>query len=243
MTMQGNMAAVRDAVTKAQMRDAASNAQPGDFVGYGDLDPLAAQLEAGVTPAWYLVETMPGEHGSTAAHLIGRRFGVFIPEMKFEPELDCIEGKFTVIRGAALPRKCLMFPGHIFVFVWMSERNWKRLKNVPGIKRIVCYGTDGEHDGTPVTFKDAAIDELRALEAILCPVDVPPEWRTKRRRSGWRRGRRMAAVEDIIGRTYEAPRASIHIGNGQWIDGIEALRVLDECGAEHGLAARLGLAL
>lgn len=225
----GNMATVREALRTAQ---------PGDIIGYGDVDPLSMQIEAALTPAWYLVETLAGEHGVALAHMIGRRFPTFVPEMRYEPALGCIDGKFVVVRGEKLPRKCQMIPGFAFVFAWMSDRNWHRLKNVPGVKRIVCYADSGH----AVAFRDEAIDDLRRLEVILCPIDIPAEWRTKRSRFGWRRSRRMAAAA-ASERTYSAPRSWINIGNGQWIEGVEALRILDKCGAEQDLAARLGLTL
>lgn len=223
----GNLATVQEALR--------GDLAVGEIIGYGDAHALYAEMSAD-TPAWYALEVVRGQEQSAAGYLVGRRFGVFLPQIRYEPVID----RAVVRRGDKLAKRRMMFPGYVFIFAWLTDRNLTRL-SVPGARRIMCYTT--ECTAVPVVFADRAINEMRQLEAILDPIEIPPDWKKARKRHGWRRARRESWEEvEAAVKVYEAPLCWLHLGDSQWIEGVEALRVLDACGANQSLARALGLA-
>ena len=69
---------------------------------------ICAEIETDVTATWHIIETMPAHEQSAAAHLVGRRFGVYLPETE----------QWEVHRGHKVKMLRPLFPGYLFVFVW-----------------------------------------------------------------------------------------------------------------------------
>lgn len=225
---RGNLADVR----------AALSAQVGQIVDYSGAHPLNAEM-APVKPAWYLVEAVPGQEGIAAAHLIARHFGIFVPDMKYLPRLvwDAASKTRKIERGEKLGRTRRMLAGYIFVFAWLDAagKNWARIHAIPGVRRVVCLS-----DGKVVEITDDAIDTLRRLETLLCPIEIPADCR-KTRRSGYRHQRRHEREIAEYEKSFTAVKGWLHIGDGQWIDTITALRVLDGRDENQAVAKALGL--
>jgi transcription antitermination factor NusG len=214
MTVQGNMAAVRDAL---------KNARPGDVVGVGEVNPLAAEIDRNVDVAWYAVEVMPGQERSTAAHLVGRRFGIYLPEMRHEPRLKFSAklDRKIVERGKQLLSPQLMLPGYVLVFTWLTGRNLGRITATPGVFDFVRWRTSLE----PAVLCDALIDGLRAVENILCPMAAIAAPRKDRKR--WRRERLTGnhdSGEDII--SVRCLSALRDLGEQDDVDGMLANQIL-----------------
>jgi transcription antitermination factor NusG len=213
--------------------------QPGDIVEPNQGPGINAEMVADMQAAWYLIETVPGHERVAAAHLVGRRFMIFVPDMRYEPlrRRDPKDGKWKFERGEKLDRLQRMFVGYIFVFCWLDDANYHRIQAIPGVRRLVCWP-----EGNIATFTDRQIDELRSLEIILNPLELPPDWRKTRKRHGWQKTRHAENwhVEDE--KVLSAVGGFVHIGDGQWIDTIEALRVLDGRDANQAIAKALGLA-
>jgi transcription termination factor NusG len=70
-------------------------------------------------PRWLVVRTVGGQERIAAAHLVGRRFGIYLPEMDEQKT------------------KVPMFPGHLFVFVWDIAFHWQRITACPGVIDIL----------------------------------------------------------------------------------------------------------
>jgi transcription antitermination factor NusG len=108
-------------------------------------DPRDAQITAGVEPKWYVFEIASRD---VEAHLIKRRFGVYVPE--------CQE---TIIRrGRRIDRRIQLFPGYVFVFIWPSGENWNKIVNIRGVVASIGSLTDTE------------IDTIRYLENCERPI-------------------------------------------------------------------------
>lgn len=230
MVERGNLAKVREATDALQI---------GDIVEHDDKGGINAEMALDISPAWYLVEAVPGQEGIAAAHLAGRRFGIFVPDMAYEPLRSLSDGRIVVVRGEKLPRRQRMLVGYIFVFAWLTGRNFKRITDVPGVRRIVHWP-----EGRIAKMTDAQIDGLRALETLLCPVELPEEWTKEptRKRYGWRKARRDATLAALAAeRTISTIKGWINIGD-EWISTVEALRVLDGRDENQAVARALGLA-
>src|SRR5690348_11148010 len=70
---------------------------------------FAAEIVAGCAPSWHLIRTVPVRESLAASHLIGRRFGTYLPTFGRDDVLP-VSGKVK----AGKP----LFPGYLFVFVW-----------------------------------------------------------------------------------------------------------------------------
>src|SRR5437588_12517795 len=57
-------------------------------------------------PAWHIVRTELGRETIAAAHLAGRRFGIYLPMIDSVP----------------------LFPGYLFVFAWGITDQWRRIR-------------------------------------------------------------------------------------------------------------------
>jgi transcription antitermination factor NusG len=112
-------------------------------------DPRDAELVPGLTPRWHVIETYAHCEREVAKELIARRFGIFVPE-----------GTETIVRrGRRIDRIYLMFPGYIFVFLWLSDLNFHRVTCTPGVLQLLS-----SVEGTPLILSDEQIDEIRAVE-------------------------------------------------------------------------------
>jgi transcription antitermination factor NusG len=140
-------------------------------------DPRAAQLAAGVTPKWYVVEIIARD---VEAELVKRQFGIYVPE----------EDETVIVRGRRVDRRVRMFPGYVFVFLWDTDANWSLIVNTRGVIGILGALTDEQ------------IDKIRYCENCARPVllqtfdieqDVVPK-RKKRRKIK----RRVVTISDEV---------------------------------------------
>jgi transcription antitermination factor NusG len=142
--------------------------------------PYCAEIVPGIRPSWYALQTAPGHENVAAAHLAGRRFGVFVP---------------TFLEPVSTKRRVL-FPRHIFVFVWDVLKHWRRIHACPGVVGVLTI------DERPIVVSDAAIERMHMIELKgLSMFDKP-----KRRR----------------GRRYE-PESVVTISCYSALEGIEGL--------------------
>lgn len=135
------------------------------------------EMKAGLAPAWYVVETYAQCERKVADELITRRFGIFVPEIE----------ETIVRRGRKVDRKALMFTRYIFVFTWLTDRNYSLITSIEGVFRFVSV-----NDGIPVIVKHADIDVLRMVEngqrpfTVIFDEDGPPEYLSKKARRRWK---------------------------------------------------------
>jgi len=114
--------------------------------------PYLAEI-AGERAAWHIVETAPGAERKAVRSLADRGFGVFLPEFAGDAMRLRYYGKTIAIGGTRL-----IFPGHVFLFVWGVEANWRRVLECPGVRGIV------QRADRPIVVPDAVIDHLQALQ-------------------------------------------------------------------------------
>lgn len=138
-----------------------------------------AEILAGMTPEWLVVSVVTGRERSTAAHMVGRRFAIYLPEMEVK------EGK--------IERIVPMFPGHLFSLVWGADQHWERVKAIPDVLGIIGFLPDSE-----ICRLQAWENEHRPLKGI----------RQKVRRKGYRREKQdeiIEVTEEIVAvRTWSA---------------------------------------
>lgn len=211
----GNLADVRTAL------------QVGQVVSFVDhCHPNHAEIVPGVTPRWHVIETVPNHERIVAAHLVARRFGMFVPE---------IEGDI-VRRGRKLHFTRLMFTGYVFVFVWDIGSHWDRITGIPGVSSIMC-GRDNLGCVTPVVLSDAVIDKIRAVENTKRPLltisggEITGQKKKKGRYR--RKPRERADIEAEQGGEIVACRA--------WDAFQDAIATLDSEGRNQTLMTALGL--
>jgi transcription antitermination factor NusG len=118
--------------------------------------PLDAELVPDVTAAWYALVTEPGHEKLAVSHLIGRRFGIYLPEEEIT----------EIRRGRKVTRRRLLLPGYVFVFVWGIERHTRRLRSIPGVIDIM------HSNERPQVIPDYAIDRLREIENENNPISI-----------------------------------------------------------------------
>ncbi len=137
----------------------------------------SAEIAAGVTPAWYVIETYPQCERGVADELVLRRFGIFMPEIE----------ETVVRRGRKFDRKALMFTRYIFVFTWLTDENYSLIKNTKDVFRFAS--TAGNK---PMLVTDVEIDLLRRVENGKRPFTVvfddndPPAFLSKKARARWK---------------------------------------------------------
>lgn len=146
---------------------------------------FAAEIVPGVTPQWHAVITAPGAERQLAAHLVGRGFGVFLPER----DVECM------VRGRKVTMRGLFLPGYVFVFVWDLVLHLRRIAACPGALDFLC-----EVGGGVAVIPDAMIDCLRALENAERPMELPLDRVAKRKRQRRCRRRDVASsAAEIVG--------------------------------------------
>ncbi|MGJ5000558.1 transcription termination/antitermination NusG family protein [Bradyrhizobium sp. HKCCYLRH2060] len=178
VTSKGNLSEVRVKV-----------GQVVDFVDPHPVDPRMAEIPAGVSASWHVLETHPNQEQIAAGHLIGRRFGIYVPETEHD----------IIRRGRKLHVTRPMFPGYVFVFVWDIGRHWNRIRSIPGVAHIMTMTTE---DGftRPLVMPDGLIDYIRTVEnserPLIAMADIVGG---KRRRNEKRKGRKhQAETPDIM---------------------------------------------
>jgi len=142
--------------------------------------PYEAEIIPAVDPQWHLVQTYAGQEEKAVAFLADRSIGVFMP--KFSDDASLKVSGIELCTG----RK-LIFPGHLFVFVWDIEAHWRRIMACPGVWRVLMDRP--EH---PVVVPDTAISFIQALQFGLSPR---PKGKRKSRRA---RFEAMAGGEDSV---------------------------------------------
>ncbi|WP_407146264.1 transcription termination/antitermination protein NusG [Bradyrhizobium sp. ORS 86] len=219
-TTKGNLGEVRAALAAVQVGDVVDIVDPGD--------PLAAQIVPGVSPAWHVLEVQPNHERSVAAHLIARRFGVFVPET----EEDIIR------RGRKLHVTRLMFRGYVFVFVWDILAHKTRLEVIPGVTRIMRHPPTPEGEpGEAVVLTDALIDRIRAVENSKRPMTIVIDnslYVSKKKRRRWRKERRERYEKEL-------KSAAEIVACRPWSAFEDALSMLDDAGRNQTLLSALGL--
>jgi len=170
MTHPGNMADVYAASTADSMRRR-------ELIG-----PLDADLAA-PAGAWHVAVTEPARERTAAAHLVGHRFGIYLPEAV----------ETTISRGRKITAARPLLPGYLFVFTWGIAQHWRRIWATPGIVGILV------NDGRPVVVPDAAIDEVRAEENRQRPLVIDDwGWRRRGRRRQCRKENHQLDAHEIV---------------------------------------------
>ena len=204
----GNLAQVREQVAV------------GEIVDYAGASELNAESVPGQVPRWHIVETHASHERIVAAHLVGRRFGAYLPEMQYLPEVN---KRGELRRGQKLPRTRLLVVGYVFVFVWDIEKHWERIMGIPGVAQIMR-----NVERRPIVLPDAAIDRIRAAENLLSPGQLVDVMKKAKRR--WRKSR-MPDNDDggevVISRCW---------------DPLMDVEVVDSQGKNQTLGTLLGLA-
>lgn len=143
--------------------------------------PFAAEIAPERAPAWYLLTTQPASESLAASHLVGRRFGTYLP---------------TFWADVTLPNSGLcragrpMFPGYLFAFVWDIFRHWRRIHGCPGVRGVLTV------DDQPVIVPDSVIGDLQVIEAINGDL-TKMECRAAKRGFRRRRRQQLAARMEI----------------------------------------------
>src|ERR1700761_942498 len=85
--------------------------QVGDFAGYRS-NQINSEISPGIEAHWYAVRAIPGQIGVARGHLIGRRFGIWVPEIAYSPfkGWDYKTESEIVYRGDKLPKRQPMLP-------------------------------------------------------------------------------------------------------------------------------------
>ena len=192
----------------------------GDHVGYGDVNPLAAELVLGIVPSWYVLSVQPAQERLAAAHLVGRRFGIFVPEFE----------QWRLFREKRQKKVLPMFPGYVFVFTWLSAANHHRVVSCPGVVDFLRRVT-----GAPAIVDDALIDAVRIQENKQRPMVLDCETvGFVRGRRGYRRFRKIVHEQQTIEDTQV-------IGVHTWSALRDGLQELDGNGRNRLLHEALGV--
>lgn len=226
---KGNLADVRAALGR--------DLEVGDIVDYGPFNSAFAELVPDTSPHWHIIETHPSGERTAAAHLVARRFGVFIPEIE----------ETVIKRGRKIDRARLMFNGYIFVFVWDVMSHLSRIEAIPGVARVMhslievrpAIVKDGIEifpavvEERPVIISDLIIDEIRAVEnkqrplkAIMTDGGAQPK-----KKGRWRKW--LKQLED--------PRDNDIVGVRSWSAFQDGLQTLDSEGRNQTLLKALSL--
>jgi len=162
-----------------------------------------AEVIRGLRPEWYVLQIVPTQERVAAAHLVGRRFGIFLPELE----------EHRLVRGRRRRVLLPMFPGYVFVFAWLGPRNYHRIKSCPGVWDFLCV------EQRPAVISDAALNAIRAVENKQRPLVVSQEaiGTFKKARRGWRRRTRITEQhiydsEIIAVHTWSALRDGLRQG-------------------------------
>lgn len=130
--------------------------------------PLDAEIIAGLTPRWHILQTAPCHEASAAEYLSERKFGVYLPYYGVRTHT-----RFGKQHYAVHP----MFPGYLFVFVWDVNKHARRILECPGVSAIVYFA------GEPFIVPDVEINRIQTGEFLLeYADDIKKRRRRKRNR-------------------------------------------------------------
>jgi transcription antitermination factor NusG len=142
---------------------------------YEPRNPRHAEIVAGGSPSWHVVEVFASAQADVAAELAEHRFGVYVPEVD----------ETVIKRGRKIVRRVPMFSGYIFVFAWYSDQHWHWLSNLPGVIAIVGELTDEEID--LVRWVE---NQNRPIIIDIEPIKVESVQRSKsKKKRRWKKGR------------------------------------------------------
>ncbi|MBR1150105.1 transcription termination/antitermination protein NusG [Bradyrhizobium sp. JYMT SZCCT0428] len=128
-------------------------------------DHRNAEMQGNLAATWHVIETYANADRSVAEDLSSRRFGIYLPE----------EARTEIKRGRKVDIIRPMFPGYLFVFVWLTDQNYTRIRSTPGVLQFLAC------EGRPLVISDALVDVVRAVENGQRPV-----WRPRKAR-GYRK--------------------------------------------------------
>jgi transcription antitermination factor NusG len=132
---------------------------------------------------WHVAVTAPARERTAAAHLVGHRFGIYLPEAV----------ETAIKRGRQVTATRPLLPGYLFVFVWDIAQHWRRIAATPGILDILS------NDGHPLVVPDAAIDTIRAEENRRRPLLIDDwSWRKRGRRRQCRKESHPIDAHEIV---------------------------------------------
>lgn len=144
---------------------------------------------AEITPEparWHVIVTEPNREATAAGHLIGRGFGIYLPEYD----------EVVISRGRKRVLHQKMFPGYLFVFVWSIERQWRRMAACTGVSRLLRNGDQ------PAVVTDEQINEIQTKEFNRLVNDTPlvavSGPKRKKRLKRWERELEKHACEQMI---------------------------------------------
>lgn len=226
---KGNLGEVRSAL--------AGRAQHGQIVDYAGHNDMRAEVLPGAEAKWYVIETHPGEDRIAAAHLIARRFGVYMPEREVT---DVRRGRKVDVRRA-------LFPGYLFVFVWDVEAHFSRIIACPGVRGMVMMNATSADDDCsyrfrggyhPVTVADEVIDRIRFVENCWRPMPLADGTAAAHATRKKRRRRKHYVAPDVRNNTAEQPTI---VGSRPWSVFADGLTALDGDGRNQALRDLLGL--
>jgi transcription antitermination factor NusG len=138
--------------------------------------PFHAEVVPGISPQWHLVETLAGQEFKAVKFLVDRQFGVFLPT--FDGYVNRKLHGVDMCGG----RK-LIFPGHVFVFVWDIALHWRRIMSCPGVGAILL-----ERPEQPVVVPDKVIDKIQALQFGFFEPTISRRKRAKLKHQGKQHG-------------------------------------------------------
>jgi transcription antitermination factor NusG len=145
----------------------------------GIVRAVEAEILPDTTPQWHVLTVESGREQTVAAHLVSRRFAMYLPMFKL----------------AGSDRHRPLFPGYLFLFCWDFARHWGRLRMIPYL-----YGALPSPD-CPAIIPDSIIDAIQAQETALW---WPSQARPRRR---WRR--RAASESGSVNRVFMASYAAL----------------------------------
>ena len=132
--------------------------------------------------SWYALQVVGGQENIAAAHLAGRRFGVYLP-------IELVTG---IVNGRKIIRCNPLLPGYLFVSTWAINRHWRRIADTPGAVEIL-----GGHE-SPRQITPDEIHRINVLENTQFSLklnETEAVYRGRRRR---RRRSRRARIDRAI---------------------------------------------
>lgn len=151
------------------------------------IGPRDAEMVPGIEGKWLIVRAEGGREQTVAAHLAGRRFGIYLPQF---PET-------LIVRGRKIDRLRNLFPGYVFVFVWGVQQHIRRILAVPGVIGMVMRGD------VPAVLPFHVIEQIRAQEEcdwpLVTTVDIVHVRKRRKKYSQYTETKLIhVAPEDIV---------------------------------------------
>lgn len=178
-----------------------------------------AEIVPDCSPKWHVLLIEPGHERIAAAHLVGRRFGTYLPMLE--------ETKIT--RGRKRQAKYPIFPGYLFIFVWDIEHHLRRIKACTGVSGVLYSGS------VPAEVPDKIMERIQVVENSMCPLTMTVETVSKPKRR-WRRSIKSALEKSEVG---VDPNEVVSV---RCFSAFRDIDMLDDAGRNQALHKALGLA-